>query len=97
MKDLIVKELRKGSLTRYQLSELTHKSDRTNRELIAEINSAPCGKYGDVLIIATSDRKGYRLAEDEDDIKHFINERRKRAENILIPVNKAERMLRELE
>jgi len=40
---------------------------------------------------------GYRLARTVDDLKHYIRERTKRAEMIMLPVEKAERILKEME
>lgn len=83
-------------MTREELCEQLFICDRVLRDRIADINMAD-GPYKDIFIIGTSDKAGYRLARDEEDIKHYIKERKKRAEMILLPVKKAERILKEME
>lgn len=83
-------------MTREELCEKLFICDRVLRYKIADINLAD-GPYKDIFIIGTSDKAGYRLARDEEDLKHYIKERKKRAEMILLPVKKAERILKEME
>ena len=66
--------------------------DRVIRDCVAQIN-ADSKNYGDTLIIATSDVKGYRLGTNKEDIQHFKNERLKRADETLAPIEKANRLL----
>lgn len=95
--DRIIDLLRENIwMTRKELTEALHISDRRLRDKISDINVAE-GPYKNVFVIGTSDVPGYRLARTEDDLKHFILERKKRAEMILIPIQKAERILREME
>ncbi|WP_288341628.1 HTH domain-containing protein [uncultured Dubosiella sp.] len=83
-------------MTREELCDELNVSDRNLRDKIADINVAG-GPYENVFVIGTSDMPGYRLARTVDDLKHYIRERTKRAEMIMLPVEKAERILKEME
>ncbi len=74
----------------------TKHPERKLRRLIQEVNMHE-GPYSNMLIIGTSDISGYRLATRQEDLKHFLNERRSRAEEILKPCEKAERILLDIE
>lgn len=83
-------------MTREELCDELNVSDRNLRDKIADINVAG-GPYENVFVIGTSDMPGYRLARTAEDLKRYIRERTKRAEMIMLPVEKAERILKEME
>ncbi len=87
---------RNGRVSRKDLSNYLGVSDRKIRDLISDINASDA-KYQDILVIGTSDCNGYTIASSVEELKHFINERKKRAAMTLIPVPKGERLLKEFE
>ena len=96
LKEVIISKLKEGNtLTKKTLVATTLTNERTIREAIAEINRDEY-LYPDVLIVATSDRAGYKLVDpydDKEEIEHFVNEREKRARETLAPLKKAHRLL----
>ena len=93
MKQLIIDTIReRGCVSRSYLKDITHLSDRVIRQAIEDINADNDGKFSNVMIVGTSDQKGYRLG-NKDNLQHFINERKKRADSIMAPVEKAKRLL----
>lgn len=43
------------------------------------------------VIASSSDKPGYRLTADKDDVKHYVNETRKRAKMLLATARKVEK------
>lgn len=70
--------------------------DRQLRNVKERINRSD-GKYKDVLIVGFSASKGYKIADKEEEYKHFIREMKSRKESMDIQIEKAERLLKEME
>lgn len=70
--------------------------DRMLRKAKERINLSD-GKYKDILIVGFSTGKGYKIADTENEYKHFINEMKSRKKSLDIQIDKAERLLKEME
>lgn len=70
--------------------------DRMLRNIKERINLSD-GAYKDVLIVGFSTNKGYKIADTADEYKHFIQKMKSRKESMDIQIEKAERLLKELE
>lgn len=83
------------------LLKRTGKQSRSN--LIVALNfdkeriNLSDGKYKDVLIVGFSASKGYKIADTEEEYKHFIMEMKARKQSMDIQIEKAERLLKKLE
>lgn len=71
-------------------------ADRRLRVIKERINMND-GRFANTLIVGFSNGKGYKLADNPDEVKHFIREMSKRKESMDIQIEKAERMLKEME
>lgn len=78
------------------LDKVTKHADRRLRNIKERVNLNN-GRFANTLIVGFSDSKGYKLADQKDELKHFIREMSNRKESIDIQLDKAERMLKEME
>src|SRR5690554_4561349 len=82
---------KQNAITRAELSRLWGLSDRAARLVISELRRID---FGDKFVIVSfSDGKGYYKTADLEEIEAFANEMRSRALNILVPLNKANRLI----
>lgn len=70
--------------SRHELVRLTSLSDRTVRQNIQSLREKG------IPIISTSDSKGYYIAENSKEVKHYIAETRSRAMKLLNTANKVQ-------
>lgn len=102
MKEDILIDLlqRTGKQTRANLIKALNydgkRPDRLLRRTKERINLSD-GKYKDILIVGFSTGKGYKIADTEEEYKHFIMEMKARKQSMDIQIGKAERLLKELE
>ena len=78
------------------LEKNTRYPDRALRKIKESINLND-GRFKDVLIIGFSSGKGYKIADKEEELIHYILEMRARKESLVIQIDKAERILRRME
>ena len=102
MKEDILIDLlhRAGKQTRANLIKALNydgkRPDRLLRRTKERINLSD-GKYKDILIVGFSTGKGYKIADTEEEYKHFIMEMKARKQSMDIQIEKAERLLKKLE
>lgn len=102
MKEDILIDLlqRTGKQTRANLIKALNydgkRPDRLLRRTKERINLSD-GKYKDILIVGFSTGKGYKIADTEEEYKHFIMEMKARKQSMDIQIEKAERLLKKLE
>lgn len=99
--DALVDVLRRaGKMSRADLVKalnLTSKHpDRQLRNVKERVNLND-GRFADTLIVGFSTTKGYKIADSPSELKHFIREMKSRKESMDIQIEKAERMLKEME
>ena len=70
--------------------------DRQLRMIKEHVNLSD-EKYKDVLIVGFSASKGYKIADTEEEYKHFIMEMKARKQSMDIQIEKAERLLKKME
>lgn len=99
--DVLVDVLKRaGKMSRADLVKalnLTSKHpDRQLRNIKERINLGT-GRFANTLIVGFSTTKGYKIADSPSELKHFIREMKNRKESMDIQIEKAERMLKEME
>ena len=87
---------RKYLASALNLEKNTRYPDRALRKIKESINLND-GRFKDVLIIGFSSGKGYKIADKEEELIHYILEMRARKESLVIQIDKAERILRRME
>lgn len=90
------KQSRSNLIVALNFDKESKRPDRLLRKTKERINLSD-GKYKDVLIVGFSASKGYKIASTEDEYKHFITEMSARRKSMDIQIEKAERLLKELE
>ena len=87
---------RKYLASALNLESSTKYPDRALRKIKESINLND-GRFKDVLIIGFSSGNGYKIADKEEELIHYILEMRARKESLVIQIDKAERILRRME
>lgn len=90
------KQSRSNLIVALNFDKESKRPDRLLRKTKERINLSD-GKYKDVLIVGFSASKGYKIANTEEEYKHFITEMKARKQSMDIQIEKAERLLKELE
>ena len=101
--DVLVDVLRRaGKMSRANLVKalnLNKKAKNPDRQLrnIKERVNLNDGRFANTLIVGFSTTKGYKIADNQNELKHFIREMKNRKESMDIQIEKAERLLKEME
>lgn len=90
------KQSRSNLIVALNFDKESKRPDRLLRRTKERINLSD-GKYKDILIVGFSTGKGYKIADTENEYKHFITEMKARKQSMDIQIEKAERLLKELE
>lgn len=96
--DVLVDVLRRaGKMSRADLVKalnLNKKAKYPDRQLrnVKERVNTNNGRFHDTLIVGFSTRKGYKLADTEEELTHFIRETASRIKSLTIQLVKAWRM-----
>ena len=78
------------------LSKTAKHPDRHLRTIKERVNLND-GRFANTLIVGFSTTKGYKIADNPSELKHFIREMKNRKESMDIQIEKAERLLKEME
>lgn len=88
---------RENAISREELKSLWRCSDdRTMRDHVAKLRAEDNGDNYVIVSHSQSGVKGYYRSNKPDEIRHFVNETKKRIKSTQKPLAKAERVLREL-
>lgn len=88
---------RENAISRKALSSLWNCDDRTVRARIARLRCRETADGTFILSHSQGGVKGYYRSDKPDEIRHFINEGRKRIRNTAKPIENAQRLLRSKE
>ena len=85
---------RENAISRAALASFWNCDDRTVRDRIARLRSkeSPDGTF--IVSHSQGCVKGYYRTDKPDEIRHYINEGRKRIRNTQIPVDNAQKLLK---
>lgn len=86
---------RENAISRADLKRRWDCDDRTMRDHVARLRAEDNGDSYVIVSHSQSGVKGYYRTDKPDEIRHFVNEINKRAENTRKPLLKAERVLKE--
>lgn len=86
---------RENAVTRRQLCELTGLNDREVRRQISQLRTVDDGT--DMVIVSLSNGRGYYRSSNPDEIRHFINEMRKRNRMVFRTIRTAELVAHRIE
>lgn len=81
----ILESLLTGPQTRAALVRLTKRDDRRNRESIERLRNMG------IVIVSTSKGAGYRLAENESEVRSFVDDMQSRARNAFRTASRVKR------
>lgn len=76
--------------TKEMLQMMLFKEMNKNFERMVRFSIQKLRDHG-YVIASSSDKPGYRLTTNKDDVKHYVNETRKRAKMLLATARKVER------